>query len=156
MNAIELTKKSLNTLNKQNDFPLILTRMTVGLMFFESGIQKLFIHPFQNLVDYFITLGIPLPFLNALIAASIELIGGACLVLGLLTRFFSFQLAFVMVVAIATAQWSKVHGVSEFLYLPETLLIVLCIWIILKGPGRISIDYYFARKLGLSGDVEES
>jgi len=60
-----------------------------------------------------------------------------------------------MIVAITTVQLATIpKGLSfldwldEFLYLPETMYIILLIWLICSGPGRVSTDYRIARALG--------
>ena len=99
-------------------------------------------------------MGIPFPQLNALISASIEFFGGICLILGLATRLVSVPLAVVMVVAIFTAQIEKVKTLGDFLYLPEVLLLVIFVWLVFSGPGKVSVDHFFARKLGVEEPAE--
>ena len=127
--------------------PILLARLSVGVLFFESGRGKLFFK-LEELGKYFAQLGIPFPHLNALISASIEFFGGICLILGLATRLVSVPLAVVMVVAIFTAQIEKVKTLGDFLYLPEVLLLVIFVWLVFSGPGKVSIDHFFARNLG--------
>ena len=128
--------------------PILLARLSVGVLFFESGRGKLFFK-LEELGKYFAQLGIPFPHLNALISASIEFFGGICLILGLATRLVSVPLAVVMVVAIFTAQIEKVKTLGDFLYLPEVLLLVIFVWLVFSGPGKVSVDHFFARKLGV-------
>jgi len=123
----------------------------VGLLFFESGRGKLF-YKLEELGQYFVQLGIPFPHLNALVTASIEFFGGVCLILGLATRIVSVPLAFIMLVAILTAQLDKAKTLGDFLYLPEVLLLVLFVWLVFSGPGKVSMDQILARKLGIDGD----
>ncbi|MFQ5551166.1 MAG: DoxX family protein [Gemmatimonadales bacterium] len=129
---------------------ILLVRLSVGLLFFESGRGKLFFR-LEELGEYFVDLGIPLPHLNALVVASLEFFGGACLVLGVGTRVIALLLGFTMLVAIITAQISEVHTLGDFLYLPEVLLAVLLTWLVFSGPGRVSVDHVLARRLGLNG-----
>jgi len=37
---------------------------------------------------------------------------------------------------------------GDFLYLPEVLLLVIFVWLVFSGPGKISIDHLLSRKLG--------
>ena len=50
-----------------------------------------------------------------------------------------------MVVAIITAKWKDVAGISDFLGLMEYLLIVLLVWLIVKGAGAVSVDHVLVR-----------
>lgn len=124
--------------------PILLVRLCVGVLFFESGRGKIFF----KLKDYFAELGIPFPLLNAFIASSVEFFGGICLILGLATRIAAAPLAVVMLVAIVTVQLEKAGTVGDFLYLPEVLLLVIFVWLVFSGPGRISVDHLLARKFG--------
>ncbi len=124
----------------------------MGVLFFESGRGKLF-HKLNELVEYFAQLGIPMPHLQAPLVASIELLGGICLILGFATRLVSAPLAVIMAVAILTAQLDKVKSIGDFLYLPEVLLIVIFIWLIFSGPGRFAIDNFLARRFNCSNET---
>jgi len=137
----------LKRLRELEWIPILLARLSVGVLFFESGRGKLFFK-LEELGKYFAKLGIPFPHLNELISASIEFFGGICLILGLATRLVSVPLAVVMVVAIFTAQIEKVKTLGDFLYLPEVLLLVIFVWLVFSGPGKVSIDHFFARNLG--------
>ena len=83
-------------------------------------------------------------------SASIEFFGGICVILGLATRLVSIPLAFIMLVAILTAQIEKVKTLGDFLYLPEVLLLLIFVWLVFSGPGKVSVDNFFARKLGVA------
>ncbi len=144
----QLAADLLKYLNQSNWIPLLLVRLSVGLLFFESGRGKLFVK-FDDLVKYFGERGIPLPYLNALVTAWIEFVGGICLIIGFATRIFSAPLAFIMLVAILTAQLKTVHTLGDFLFLPEVLLLTIFIWLVFSGPGKVSLDHFLARRLGL-------
>ncbi|HXV48983.1 MAG TPA: DoxX family protein [Candidatus Binatia bacterium] len=126
--------------------PILFARISVGVLFFESGRGKLF-YRLNELVEYFTQLGIPFPHLQAPLVAAIELVGGICLILGFATRLICAPLTVIMAVAILTAQLDKVKTVGDFLYLPEVLLIVIFIWLIFSGPGKFAIDNSIARRL---------
>jgi putative oxidoreductase len=57
------------------------------------------------------------------------------------------MLACVMVVAITTERAKGIKASSpadwlaEFLYLPEVLYLVLLVWLLLSGPGWLSVDH---------------
>ena len=151
----QLTADLLKFLNQMDWIPILLVRLSVGLLFFESGRGKLFVK-FDELVKYFVELGIPLPSLNAWVTASIEFVGGICLILGFATRIFSTPLAFIMLVAILTAQLKTVHTLGDFLFLPEVLLLAIFVWLVFSGPGKVSLDHILARRLGLGNLGETS
>jgi putative oxidoreductase len=68
---------------------------------------------------------------------------------GLLTRFTSAVMAFNMVVAIALVAIKNVHGFDDFVELDEFVDILIFIWLIIAGPGVVSVDTYVRRWLGV-------
>ena len=150
----QLTVHLLECLRELDWVPILLVRLSVGVFFLESGRGKLFFK-LEELGEYFVQLGIPFPHFNATFVASIEFIGGICLVLGVLTRVFAVPLAFTMLVAILTAQLGKVNTVGDFLYLREVLLLVILVWLVFSGPGKISFDYVISRKFRLGAGAAE-
>ena len=128
----------------------LVVRLAVGLEFFGSGLGKL--GKLSGFTQYFRTLGIPAPEIQAPFVAATELVCGALILVGLLTRPAAVMLCGVMLVAIVvaaapekhiTASW---HGLLEFFYLPEVLLFLLLAWLALAGPGRASLDARFGRR----------
>jgi len=127
------------------DIAPLLARFAVGTLFLTSGWGKL--HKLGEFVAYFGELGIPAPeFMGRLVAAT-ELMGGALLLIGLLTRLATIPLIITMIVALLTALREKVTGLSELFSLSEALYIVLLVWLALEGAGRISIDELIRRRL---------
>jgi putative oxidoreductase len=122
----------------------LLVRLSVGIEFFGSGLGKLGKLP--GLIEFFRKLGIPFPELQAPFVAGAEFVCGALLVVGLLTRPAALMLCGVMTVAIVTAAapekhiTASWHGLLEFFYLSEWLLLLLLGWLIFAGPGRVSLD----------------
>jgi putative oxidoreductase len=122
----------------------LVVRIAVGLEFFGSGLGKL--GKLSGLVQYFRSLGIPAPEIQAPVVASTELVCGALILVGLLTRPAALMLCGVMTVAIVTAAAPEKHitaswrGLLEFFYLPEVLLLLLLLLLVFKGPGRASLD----------------
>ena len=125
--------------------PPLAARIAVGLVFVTAGWGKL-----QNLgqvVEFFRSLGIPAPELQAPFVASVELVGGLLLLLGLGTRFVAVPLAVTMVVAIATALWPDLEGAIDLLGKSELLYIVIFAWLAIAGAGAVSLDALAARAL---------
>jgi putative oxidoreductase len=76
-------------------------------------------------------------------AAFSELVGGALIVLGLLTRVGAFLIACTMIVAIAGVHWPNFFAPGGIEY-PMTLL-AACLALLIVGGGQLSVD------LGLTG-----
>ena len=128
----------------------LVIRLAVGVMFFGSGLGKL--GKLSGLTQYFRSLGIPFPHIQAPFVASAELVCGALLVIGLATRPAALMLCGVMTVATVTAAvpekkiTASWHGLLEFLYLPEVLLFLLLAALVVAGPGRASLDARIGRR----------
>lgn len=124
--------------------PGLLSRIAIGFIFVQSGWGKL--HNLEKVTDFFISLGIPAAKLQAPFVAGVELIAGALVLAGLLTRVASVPLIGTMVVAILTAKRSDIHGLGDLLFMPEFLFIILLLWLIVKGAGVVSLDYVLGRR----------
>ncbi|HEY5908591.1 MAG TPA: DoxX family protein [Vicinamibacteria bacterium] len=132
--------------------PLV-TRVVVGQAFFLTGRGKW--QHFDNTVTFFTELGLPYPELNAAFVASLELVGGVCLILGLLTRLVASGLLATMAVALATADKERfigsLHPASEIgpADISAFVFLLFFLWLALHGPGAVSLDALLKRWLGL-------
>ncbi len=117
-----------------------LTRLVVGQTFFLTGRGKLM--NFDRTVDFFTSLGLPFPAVNAGLVAGLETIGGICLMLGLMTRFFSTGLAISMTVALLTADRQNFVDAlpGDLTNVAPVPLLLFLTWMIGYGPGLISLD----------------
>jgi putative oxidoreductase len=128
----------------------LVVRLSVGIEFFGSGLGKL--EKLPGFIQYFRSLGIPFPELQAPFVACVELVCGSLVLIGLLTRPAALMLCGLMVVAIVTAAapehhiTASWHGLLEFFYLPEWCLLLLLAWLVLAGPGRASLDARMGRR----------
>jgi len=122
-----------------------LARLTLGWIFLQSGWGKL--HNLPKVIGFFSQLGIPAPQIQAPLAASLEFLCGALMLLGLATRFASLPLIGIMIVAILTAKRDDIHEVSDLFGMSEYLYIVLALWLGGYGAGPLSVDYLVARRL---------
>ncbi len=122
---------------------LLLVRIIWGYQFFKSGLGKL--SNLSTVVEFFESLNIPFPTLNAALVGSIECLGGLCLLFGVLSRFASIPLFCVMATALATADYEALSDAyNNFAHLlerpPMTFLMAVLI-IFVFGPGKYSVDY---------------
>lgn len=79
---------------------LLLARLVVGGVFVYAGVTKLGM--IEGVTGMLTESGFPMPGLMAWLLALGELVGGAAVILGFMTRYAAGILAFIMVVAIAT------------------------------------------------------
>lgn len=124
--------------------PLTAARVTLGLVFVQSGWGKL--HHLPKVIDFFASLGIPAPQLQAPFVAGVELVGGFLLLAGLFTRVASVPLAATMVVALVTAKRADVAGVFDLFGTTEFLYLVLLGALAAFGAGALSIDALLVRR----------
>jgi putative oxidoreductase len=126
---------------------ILLARLAVGLLFFLSGSSKLFITQLrEQMRQELIDAHVPFPEFKTFFFSALEFVCGLLLVLGALTPLACALLTCVMITAITTTAIRNVKAstplswLSEFLYLPEVLYLVILIWLFFSGPGWLSID----------------
>jgi putative oxidoreductase len=124
--------------------PLLLAvRLYWGVQFFQTGLGKL-MHP-SKVVDFFTSLGIPLPAFNAYFVSSLEVVGGALLVLGLGSRIIALPLTIDMVVAYITADREALFSIfsnpGKFYASDAYTFLFASVLVLVFGPGKISLDY---------------
>jgi putative oxidoreductase len=90
---------------------------------------------------------VPFPDFDALFISLVEFVFGLFLIFGAITPVACAMLSGVMIVAIATTAIRNIKAtsplgwLSEFLYLPEVLCLVILVWLFLSGPGWFSVDH---------------
>lgn len=128
-----------NILSHGQSLSMLLARLAVAYGFFEPAMQKW--SDIKAVAEWFGSMGIPLPTLNAYMAASTELTGVVLLTLGLFTRLISIPLMVVMVVAITTVHLP--HGFAagnNGFEIPLYYFLFLAIFAS-HGAGKFSLDY---------------
>jgi putative oxidoreductase len=133
--------------------PPLLTRLVMGEAFFLTGRGKL--ANFENTVQFFTNLGIPMPELNAAFVSRLEFYGGIALILGLLTRLVAAGLASTMVVALLTADKQgfldalHMSGDAGLTDIVPFVYLIFLLWLVIVGPGSLSLDALVSRWLRL-------
>jgi putative oxidoreductase len=125
----------------------LLVRLFVGYFFMETGWGKL--HNLDGFAQRFAGWGIPYPHFNAALSAYTEFIGGLLTVCGIGTRLVSIPMIINMLVAILKVNLKSVTSLNDFAELDEPLYALVYLWLLLSGPGWVSIDYLVSRALGL-------
>ncbi len=137
-----------------------LIRLVVGGVFLTEGIQK-FLYPDALGTGRFEKIGIPVPELSASFVGVVEIVCGALVLLGLLTRLAAIPLIVNMLMAIATTKiplffgtgpepnmmgdqygfWAGLHqGRLDF------AMLMGAVFLLVVGAGRwLSLDALFAR-----------
>jgi putative oxidoreductase len=144
-------------------FPILLARVSLGMFFAISGGNKLFVASrTRQMYETLAGAEIPFPHFMTYFVSSVEFMSGCLLVIGLLSSLCCVALIIQMIVAITTVQLGTISkGLSfldwldDFLYLPETLYIIILIWLICSGPGRVSVDHRIAMRKELKALARE-
>jgi putative oxidoreductase len=143
---VSLTERAVALTKNLEGIVLLVARLTVGVLFVSTGWGK--VHNIEKVAGYFHELGIPAPGFNAVLAGYSELICGALLVIGLLTRLATVPLIITMIVAILTAKHGDVHNLPDLFGLVEWTYIAILLLIAVFGPGLASVDAFLFRWLG--------
>jgi putative oxidoreductase len=119
---------------------LLLARLIVAYGFLDPALMKW--KDIGAVAQWFGSMGIPLPTLNAYMAATTEIIGVILLTIGLFIRVISIPLMFIMVVAITTVHFE--HGFlagNNGFEIPLYYMLFLFIFAT-HGAGKVSFDYF--------------
>ena len=129
--------------NSLQSLLLLFVRLYWGWQFMVDGWGKL--HNLPKVIEYFGSLGLPLPGPTAVFVSILELVGGALLALGLGSRLIALLLTGNMTVAYITGDREallsifsdpdKFSAAAPFTYLMASLIILIF------GPGRWALDY---------------
>jgi putative oxidoreductase len=132
-----------------DDHTIALVRLVLGVIFFMHGAQKTLAwfggYGFHATMHFFTAnMGIPKAF--AFLAIAAEFLGGIALIFGFLSRIAAFGIAVNMLVAILLVHlrngifmnWTGTQRGEGYEY--HLLTIAICILIIVKGAGALSVD----------------
>lgn len=166
VNALFIFKRIyLSTTNKldscANALPFLTLRLVLAWEFGEAGFEKL------NGTNWFADITFPFPLsllppdVSWSLALSLEIIGAFALLFGVATRFFSFALLIITVVAIVSVHWPQGWTtIGEFFtgyriidesddgfgnYKLPVIYIAMLLPLIFAGAGRLSWDYYLKK-----------
>jgi putative oxidoreductase len=122
---------------------VLLIRLVIGAVFLSEGIQK-FLFLADLGVGRFAKIGIPSPEMMAPFVGVVEIICGALILLGLLTRLAAIPLIIDMLVAISTTKipmlfksgfWAMAHEARV-----DYAMLLGSIFLLVVGSGRWSAD----------------
>ncbi len=133
-------------LSKLKDLHLLAVRLILVYGFYNPAIMKW--QNINSIAEWFSEMGIPLPTINAYMAASTEMAGVVLLTLGLANRIISIPLIFVMIVAIVTVHLGNGFEAGNNGFEIPVYYILLLLVILIYGAGKISVDYLLQPKLG--------
>ncbi len=122
-------------------------RIVTGIVFIGHGAPKfgwMGERTFDGTVEFIASLGIPVPMVGAFLVSTFEAVGGAFLVIGFLTRFWSAGLAFAMLVATVLVHLPNgMFGDGGYQW--SLLLMVASLALLTEGAGKASLDQALSR-----------
>ena len=133
-------------LERADWLPLLLLRAFVGYLFLELGWGK--VHDLGAMTERFADWGIPWPASSAALSSWTELVAGALVLVGLLTRPAAAALAFNMLVAVVSVKLKKVESLADFVEIDEPLYGLVFLLLVFTGPGLVSLDHWLWRRFG--------
>ncbi len=148
MNIKNMTSVITKTEQSASTLPL---RLIAGILFMAHGAQKLFSwfggYGLEGTGQWMESIGLTPGYLMALMAGSVEFIGGILLIIGLLTRPTSFVLAITMIVAIFTVHIDNGLFMATNGYEFALTLVAISISLMFSGAGKLSLDSAVAERL---------
>jgi putative oxidoreductase len=94
--------------------------------------------------EFFASLGIPLPTLNAYFIGSLECFGGLLLIIGLASQPLALLIVLSMTVAYLTADFEAVSSIfsdpDKFVKADPFPFLLTALIVLIFGPGRFSMD----------------
>lgn len=121
------------------DIAILLIRIALGGVLLAHGVQKFAMMGVDQVGQYFASLGLPAPELAAGVVATLEVVGGLAIILGVLVRPLSVIIAIELVVASVTAHGSAGFFVSDGGWELTGLLALSLVALALLGAGRLSV-----------------
>lgn len=131
------------TLHTNDERTTLLIRLMVGVVFLSEGIQK-FLFPAVRGAGRFEKIGLPEPEFLGSFVGGFEVLCGALVLTGLLTRVASVPLIIIMIVAAATTKtevlaqkgfWEMMHGSRT-----DWSMFLGSLFLLIKGGGAWSAD----------------
>ncbi|MFZ4893486.1 DoxX family protein [Plantibacter sp. Mn2098] len=126
---------------------LLVLRIVLGVTFLAHGAQKFFVFTIPGTQASFADMGVPLPEVAAIVVATLELVGGAFLILGLATRIVGVMLAVDMAVALFLVHLSSGFFAADGGVELVLLLAVGALVLALTGPGVYALDTFVRRRI---------
>lgn len=127
---------------------LFLIRISIGIFFFTTGFNKLFVEKNKLIMlETIIDAGIPFPTIMSTFVSATEMLAGLFLIIGLLTQISSILLFIICLTALYTV---GIHTIPEgldlmswlswFFYIHDLLYMFILAILITSRPSMLSLD----------------
>ncbi|MBK7749788.1 MAG: DoxX family protein [Candidatus Obscuribacter sp.] len=149
MQILKIYREFCKFSNYLQPLVLLVFRLTWGWQFFLSGKGKLLNH--NNVSEFFTSLGIPFPELNAWVVGGVECIGGLLLLAGLASRPVGLILSLTMTVAYLSVEDDRTKVINVFKDMTPFLTAdpfffwLTAVITLAFGAGPLSLDWLIER-----------
>lgn len=126
---------------------LLIARVAIGVIFLAHGLQKLNVWGLDGTAAAFESMGVPAASLSAFLVMWLEILGGAALILGLLTPVVAALLTVDMVGALLITHVDNGIWVGDGGYELVLALGAAALTLAVVGAGRFSADAVLGKRL---------
>ncbi len=120
------------------DLPLLFMRLVLAYGFWGPAMMKW--NNMNAIADWFDSMGIPFPTVNAYLSATTEITGVFLLLLGIGTRIISIPLMVVMLVAIFSVHIHNGFEAGNNGFEIPLYYLIMLFALLVYGPGRYSLE----------------
>ena len=128
--------------------PVLVARVALGVVFIAHGAQKVFTWGIAGTGEGFAGMGVPAPQASALFAAVVELVGGAALLVGLATPVVGLLLALDMLGAFLLVHAGNGVFVTGNGFELVWAIAGVALALAAVGAGRFSVDHALLNRRG--------
>jgi putative oxidoreductase len=128
------------------DAALLIARVAIGVILLAHGLQKFLDYTLDGTAASFSGMGIPAPAAAAVFAATVETVGGAALIIGLVTPVVAALNVLNLLGALVIVHAGKGIFVDGGGYELVLALIAGLLVVALLGAGRFSVDHLIGRR----------
>lgn len=145
MKIITMYRNITEKLENLQDIPLLFLRLILAYGFYMPAMMKW--GNISGIIEWFDGMGIPMPTLNAYLAATTEMAAVILLPLGLATRIISIPLMFTMLVAIVAVHWGNGFNAGDNGFEIPLYYMLMLFVLLINGAGKISLDNLINKRI---------
>lgn len=143
MKIIQFYQNGAKRLSSLQDIPLFFLRLILAYGFYMPATMKW--GNVAGIAEWFSSMGIPMPTLNAYLATGTEMAAVILLPLGLATRIISIPLIFTMVVAIITVHLDNGFSAGDNGFEIPLYYMLMLFVLLINGSGKFSVDHLISK-----------
>lgn len=143
--VMSLYDKYVHVVEKLKSIVLLGIRGVLAYGFYGPAMMKA--KDVSSITEWFESMGMPFPALNAYLSTITEVMGFVLLALGLGMRIITIPLIIVMIVAITTVHIENGFNASDNGFEIPLYYILMLLTLLVYGSGKLSLDYLIDKKI---------